>query len=54
MVNGFDAKDYTETIEKLIQGGNLEALAQKMWFRVKENYSYSVVKNKLCNTIKYI
>ena len=54
VVNGFDAKDYAETIEKLIQGGNLEALAKKMWFRVKENYSYSVVNNKLCNTLKKI
>lgn len=54
VVNGFDAKDYADTIESLIQSGNLEGFGKQMWLRVKNNYAYSLVNERVCNTIKNI
>lgn len=52
IVPSFDAVDYADKIERLILNENMQALSEKMWLRVKENFAYSVVNRKVCETIK--
>lgn len=54
VVNSFEAKDYADTIEKLIQDGSLEKLSNQMWQRVKDLFAYSKVNESISNTIKNI
>lgn len=52
IVDGFESKDYVETIENIISMGLIEELGLKMWQRVKENYSYSKVNGEIVKIIK--
>lgn len=54
VVNSFEAKDYADTIEKLIQDGSIEKLSNQMWQRVKDLFAYSKVNESISNTIKNI
>lgn len=52
IVPSFNPVDYADKIESLILNENMQALSEKMWLRVKENFVYSVVNRKVCETIK--
>lgn len=54
VVDGFDAKKYADTIEKLIQDSNIEDLGKQMWLRVKEHFAYSLVNERVCDSIRNI
>ena len=49
VVDDFEIHHYAERIETLWNNGLIEQLGMKMWKRIKQNYSYSVVILKLQN-----
>lgn len=54
IVSSFDAVDYADKIEHLILNENMQELSEKMWLRVKTSFAYSVVNDKVCNTIRIL
>lgn len=54
VVNGFNPQDYANTIEAIIQNNEMTSLSNKMWERVKKNYCFGALKNRIENEIKFI
>ena len=52
VVKGYQPEDYANCIDQLIKERKLQELSEKMWRRVKENYSFSRVNGDVCNVIK--
>ena len=53
VVKSFDAKDYADRIEQLMQE-DLQALSIQCWNRIKEKYTYAVVNDRIVNEIRFI
>lgn len=54
VVKGYAPQDYVKAIDYVINNMNMEELSQKLYNRVRNKYSYSIVNPQVCNTIKRI
>ena len=54
VVKGYDAKDYAERIASIIDSGQLTELSQKMWERIKNDFSYNNVNKRISDEIRDI
>lgn len=52
VVKGYEPADYADCIDHLIKEGCIPGLSEKMWRRVKENYSFSKVNDNTCKEVK--
>ena len=53
VVKSYDAKDYADRIEQLMHE-DLHALSTESWKRIKENFTYSLVNDRIVDEIKTI
>ena len=54
VIEGFNAKDYAERIESILDNENLQTLSELMWKRVKRNFVDVKVFENILNQIKTI
>ena len=54
VVKGYNPNDYADKIEWVVENCNLSDLSKKMWARVKDNFAYSLVNKKVCDSIKNV
>lgn len=54
VVKGYEPENYADCIDRVLKEGLIQELSEKMWRRVKDNYSYSKVNGSVCNAIKSI
>ena len=53
VVNSFEGKDYAAHIEKLMKE-DMDSLSIKCWKRIKDNYTYSIVNDRIVSEIRAI
>ena len=54
VAEGYIAQNYVELIDRILLMNNIAELSEKMWRRVKEKYSYSVVIKRIKNELSNI
>lgn len=54
VVDGFDAKNYAERIESILNQDNLNELSEKMWKRVKNQYANKIILNNISKELKRV
>ena len=47
IVDGFDADQYAKKIERIINDGSFYSISEQMWLRVKNNYTGTIVLEKI-------
>ena len=52
VVKGYEPEDYADCIDQVIKEGKVQELSEKVWRRVKDNYSFSKVNKDVCDKIK--
>ncbi len=52
VVKGYDTKDYVSAIENVIYNSDMDALSEKLYNRVKDQFAYSKVNPSVCESIK--
>lgn len=54
VVCGYDAKDYAEAINSIIESGEMKVLSEHAWNRIKNDFEYKNVNKRLCDEIRRI
>lgn len=54
VVRGYDAKDYAAVIDSIIENGEMTALSEYAWNRIKNDFAYKKVNKRVCDEIRKI
>lgn len=54
VVKGYDAKDYAAAIDHIIENGEMRALSEHAWNRIKNDFAYQNVNKRVCDEIRKI